>query len=260
MPEDKGYKPTKRRIEKARRNGQVLKSSLLTQSISIVALVAVVIFLGPRTWVANRMLLEYCWSEGFLHPEQCAVGMGQILLETVLPSLIFAALVSIIAEGCQIGFRFDAALLCPRGSFFELGKGFKRMASGFRNSWQILLRLALLSLVFVWFFSDIVGLAEGWIAAPWHEQVESIGRFFIGLFGASAAAAVSFGLLEYGVRRKAFYRELSMSFAELRQEHKEDEGDPQVRSMRHALHHAMTFGELVARTRKSKCIVVEKSK
>lgn len=259
MAEDKGHKPSKRRLEKARSEGKTLKSSILTQSISLVSLLAAARILAPQAWVANRMLLEYCWSEGLMYPEKCAVGMGQILLETVLPSLIFAALVSIIAEGFQIGFRFNAALASPRGSVLEIGSGFKRLASGFRNSWQLLLRLAVLSLVVFWFFSDIVGAAAGWSTASWSGRPAYAGSFLLELLALGGVLSVFLGLIDYGLKRRAYYRELSMSFAELRQEHKEEEGDPQMRSARREMHHALSLGELTARVRKSKCIVVEKS-
>ena len=74
-----------------------------------------------------------------------------------------------------------------------------------------------------------------------------------------ALTSVFFGALEYLVRRKTFYRELSMSYAELQLEQKEDAGDPQVRAVRHALHQAMSLEELVSRTRKSKVVIVERS-
>ncbi|MBN8548189.1 MAG: EscU/YscU/HrcU family type III secretion system export apparatus switch protein [Deltaproteobacteria bacterium] len=259
MAEDKGHKPSKRRLEKARREGRVPKSPILTQSISILAGLGGLFIVAPYTWVTNRMLLEYCWSDGLLEPRKCAVTMGNLLLETVLPSLLFAALVSILVEGLQVGFRFDAGLLAARASNFQLANGVKRLVSGLRNSWQSLLRLIVLSFVFAWFFSDIVKVAGGWIAAPWNGQAADAGRFFRQLLSRAGLLVVFFGIVEYAVRRRLFMKEVSMSIADLRQEHKEDEGDPHIRAARHALRRTMTYGELVARTRKSKVIVVEKA-
>jgi type III secretory pathway component EscU len=47
-----------------------------------------------------------------------------------------------------------------------------------------------------------------------------------------------------------------MSLDEMRKEHRDDAGDPQIRAVRFALHQSMTFDEMVARTRRANVVVV----
>ena len=66
------------------------------------------------------------------------------------------------------------------------------------------------------------------------------------------------GVIEYIVRRKKYFSELSMSFDELRQEMREEEGDPHIKVAQQQLHQALAYEELVARVRASKVLIVER--
>lgn len=256
MPDFKGYKPTPRRLEKARREGKVLKGHLITQLSSIVALLAGVAVSSRLTWVKNRILLEYCWSEGFEQLPTCSVGIGRILLEIVIPSLFFASFVSFVVESVQIGFRFNPALAAPRASGIDVVSGLKRMGTGVRGSWQLALRIGfIIFLVAYWFFPDLAYLGallwstDGDPALPALHLLQKIAAVSIG-------GLCIFAALDYSLRRREFYRELSMSMNDLRQEQREDEGEPLVKAQRQSLYRTLTYSEFVARARKSAVIVV----
>src|SRR6185295_10003714 len=59
------------------------------------------------------------------------------------------------------------------------------------------------------------------------------------------------GVLDYFKKRRAFYRELGMSLDEVRREHREEEGDPLIRSIRRSMQQALVYQDLVERVRKS---------
>jgi flagellar biosynthesis protein FlhB len=64
--------------------------------------------------------------------------------------------------------------------------------------------------------------------------------------------------LGYGVARWKFFRQHSMSLEEVREEYKQDEGDPHVKSARKHEHEALVMGEIERRVKKAKVIVVRK--
>ncbi len=259
MAEFKGHPATPKRLEKARRDGQRLKSPLITQLFCLVSLICSAHLTSRSTWVKNRMLLQYCWSDGYREPAVCAVGLGQQLFAIVVFSLIFGSLVSIIAESLQVGIRFNVTLIAPRISRLHVGNGLKRIAQGLKGSWQLALRLWLFSLVLFWFSPDIVRLGVSvWnIESEW--RLWYIARSLASLLMVTASVASICAVIDYTARRHEYFRELSMSTTEIRQEHRDDEGDPQIRAQRQALFRSMSYAEIVKRARESKVIIVERA-
>jgi len=72
-----------------------------------------------------------------------------------------------------------------------------------------------------------------------------------------AAVLLVFGAIDFLLQRRKFYRELSMSLDDLRREHKDEEGDPHIRSARKHMHQTLSNEDITARVRRSKVIVVE---
>jgi flagellar biosynthesis protein FlhB len=68
------------------------------------------------------------------------------------------------------------------------------------------------------------------------------------------------GIFLYSVISKLLFRkELYMTHEELKEELKESEGDPYVKSYRHALHQSFAYEEIIQRIKTSKVIIVGKN-
>ena len=72
---------------------------------------------------------------------------------------------------------------------------------------------------------------------------------------AAAVIGLFFALVEFGVARRAWLRKLRMSFAELKRELRESDGDPLARSRRKSLHRTLIRGAL-ARVKDAAFVVV----
>jgi flagellar biosynthesis protein FlhB len=92
----------------------------------------------------------------------------------------------------------------------------------------------------------------------------SLGSFFLlgsllrsvmlrGAIALTVIAAVS-----YGISRWKFMRQYRMSLQEMKDEHKEDEGDPHAKAARKHEHKMLLFAEIEKRVRSSKVIVVSR--
>ena len=75
----------------------------------------------------------------------------------------------------------------------------------------------------------------------------------------AAVVLILWGIADFGLKRRVFYRELSMSYDELKREVRDQEGDPHLKSARFAEHQSFLQQDLVARVRKSKVIIVERN-
>ena len=63
----------------------------------------------------------------------------------------------------------------------------------------------------------------------------------------------------YGMARWRFFRQQSMSLEELREEFKQEEGDPHIRAARKHEHEMLVMGEIEKRVRQAKVIIVRKT-
>ena len=77
--------------------------------------------------------------------------------------------------------------------------------------------------------------------------------------GFGVFALILLGSLEYVINRHKFLKEMSMTHTELKREHKEDEGDPYLKSSRKLLHQELLSQDLVQRVKRSKVVIVERN-
>ena len=254
MAEDKGNPPTERKRERARRDGQVLRSPIVSAAAGITIWYLTAKALVSQIILRVRSVLECCFvpSSG-MDWEGCvrtASGVGAISILVLCGAVAVAGLG---LELVQSGVRFDFSLVAPKLSRLNPAGGLKRMCRGAAGSWSGYLSVGL---CLVAAGSAVSAAVSEIAAAGWEGGVKS---------GLSASACVDrmlavlwvAGMFDYWRRRRSYLRELSMSHEEVRREFREEEGDPHVRAMRRMLHGSLLFEELKARVRRSKVIVVE---
>lgn len=258
MAEEKSLQPSKKKLEKMRKEGKVLKSPLVTQTASFLGCLAGLYGYGLFAMERNKTLLEYCWLHGYARPAVCGDGVVREVLVASLATLASALLAAIIAEVWQVGFRVQPALSAPRMNRLDATQGMRKVVGGVKGVAGMLLRATLLLLTFGWLLLEAwPGIVRSFfvvrsevpslITLPWH---------FV-LWG--GAVLLVCAVAEYAGRYRAFYKEASMSHQEMRQEYKDDEGDPHVRAQRRQMHESLLMQEMVKRVRRSNVIVVEKA-
>ena len=132
--------------------------------------------------------------------------------------------------------------------------------AGAGRVWQPVLGLALFAVLVFWILRSV---------ALWRAPFDALRDRALVLeeFGAAVRAGIALGgavlavaaAADYLARRRQFLRELSMSAAEMRQEWREEEGDPLFKAARKALHESLLMQDLVQRVRKARVIVVERN-
>lgn len=254
---EKSFKPSKKRLEDARKKGKVLKSQMLTQAVVFLAVIIAFFVILSATWVRNRMLLEYFLVEGYHQPLSCLLEIGRLLLKVIAGGLIFGGATSIIIEAVQVGVKFEPTLLKPKASNFNPAGGIKKAVTGLKQAWLKILSVLCLFVITWWFFRRFSSLIPHVFYASAEQKLAVFKEVFLFLLAGGCLCLIVVGVLEYLVKRRNFYRELSMSHEEVRREHKESEGDPLVKAVRRSQHEALLRQDIVSRVRKAKVIVVE---
>ncbi len=230
--------PSARRLEKARSEGQVPQSREL--GTFLILLVGASLLWGMGGWMMRRTiaLVEsgLTLDAKVMHePQKMFPRFTDLSFEVLLllAPLFLALIVAALATPVALkGFVFSPAGLQPKFSRLNPLQGIKRVISknGLVELVKAVLKATLIggiSALVIWKeFGDLMGL----LSQPLHAGLGNAGRlvtysFLMVVCGMIliAAADVPFQLWQY-------YDKLKMTKEEVRQEHKEMEGDPYIKA------------------------------
>jgi len=226
------------KLEKARQRGSVVRSVEVNFAVILVACVAYVQGLGPRTLDQASQHLGAALSRASrggldLHSTLELLSMDGAAAGLLAAPLLFTIWVSATLTGAlQAGGVLTSAPLTPDFSRLNPAAGLAQLFSlrSLNELWRNLLKVCAVCAALAGWYSlhlDAVLALSGRTAA---------GRVFAGLeLVASvlmllAALAIAFAMLDWGMNRQAYLRRMRMSKREIKDEHKEREGDPRIKA------------------------------
>lgn len=235
--QDRKLPATPRKIEKARGDGQVARSRDLGHFAALTAGVALLAGLAPEicAWL-GRLLAQSLRFDATLVGQPLVSGarVWSLSLQMLLVLLpLFAALVAVAVGGGVLagGWNFTLKALAPKFSKVNPLSGLQRLLSG--QQLTDTLKACLLALL-------LGGVAALYLRQQWlqHSALLQLplpaalaagGQLLrSGLFLMCAVLAV-FALVDVPLQRQMLLRRLRMSHQELKQEHKEVEGNAEVK-------------------------------
>jgi flagellar biosynthesis protein FlhB len=141
-----------------------------------------------------------------------------------------AALAALLATAAQ-GVHPSSKAMKPKFSRMNPGQGLKRMF-GPKAAWEAvksLLKTAVIGAVVWTLGKDLVPELVTAGAAPLGSTVARVQDGVMNIIWASVLAGVVIAGADYGYQRHTVMKQLKMSMHEIKQEHKQQEGDPQVK-------------------------------
>jgi flagellar biosynthesis protein FlhB len=253
---EKQFPPSIRRLIKARKEGKVVKSRMVSVAISWWALILAII--PALAWVRNGTLVQWVGYEVWT-PQ---VALGEAAWLGFLASLLIVGVLA--GSGVAAGVSQTKLLFLPtqllRGfEQYKPGAYFGRVKQGLCDSILGLIRCCFLVLVLLPVFTELVTFVPSSFmdttAGHGLQPLESVvwSLYLRGALALSVIAAIA-----YGLARWRFYRQHKMSLQEMKDEYKEDEGDPHVKAHRKHEHRALLFAEVEKRVKRSKVVVVRR--
>jgi flagellar biosynthesis protein FlhB len=251
---DKTEEPTPRRLRKARQEGDSAVSVELGRSVGLLVVLAVLPGLLAAIAAGAGAALRAALSGG----GRADLGGAAWLLVTLsTPVLAAAAAVSAILGLIQSGGTFSAARLSPDFSrvdpfqgirhlltlerLFSLGRSlFAALLIGFL-AWGVL-RDHAPSLASLAGRGDSVGTAS-WL----------MGRR---LLWSAALVGLVLGAIDYFFVRRAWLLRHRMTKDEVKREHREAEGDPEIRAARRRAHQEALAGSMIAAVKDATVLIV----
>jgi flagellar biosynthetic protein FlhB len=234
----KTEEPTGRRLEEARRQGQVAKSSDLNSWASLAGVAGAVAIYGG--WasqdLAQRLVPFLAEPDAFQLEGGGAVDVLRRAMEAGAPALLMVLgagmAAGVAANVLQQGFIFSPEALKPNFSKFSPLEGFKRLfgIDGLMHFLRSVLKLVIVGWV-AWatlgpHIRDLQSVAGMEPAAVLPFAVQLVRPLMISVLTFLGAGAV----LDWLWQRYRFIQRLRMSREEVKEELKQSEGDPQIKA------------------------------
>lgn len=232
----KTEKPTEKRKQQFRKDGMVAYSR---EATTLGALVGG--FLGAASSMGASMNAVATFARstfGDLRSEEfanTAEGFGSTFLTVVLPPALGAFAGALVTGGVQVGwpplFKLPTLNLGKIFSASSIGQMISPKAIAGRS----LLQLAKVALVAWIALRTLRSEYERFMSAPALEADDLLARTFEAIRHLAWSAIYGLALLaaiDYGKTKFSHMKKLKMSKQEIKQEHKEQEGDPRVKGRR----------------------------
>jgi flagellar biosynthetic protein FlhB len=252
---DKTEEATPRKLAKAREKGDVAVSAATSQGLGFL----VAVFVVPATVAATA-----AHASGLLRATLGGRGADwsadSLVKEVVLlvsPLLVAVAATAALATVVQTGALFAPSRMSPDWSKLDPIAGLRSLVSG-QRLWNVaralLAALAVGFLAFRVLEQHAADLAHSVANPAAASAVAGIAARRIARDAALIGLAVA--VIDLVITRRTFRTKLKMTKAEVKREHRESEGDPQLKAARSRAHHEMLAAATINAVRDATVVIV----
>ncbi len=236
--EDKQFEASQQKLQKARKEGQVVKSKDFSTAIALLVMFILIVKLAPFIWDQISILFVYLYDKipdkhiediGFVH---LAIAIFKPTLLIIGPILIAAAFIAILGDFIQVGPLVTTKPLEPKLDKLNPSKYFKNLMSP-KTAFELvknILKVVILGIigwmVYNAHLEAIIGLAA---IDNSFAIINEFGSIIIDFILKAGIAFLIIAAADYGMVRWKFLQDQKMSFKEVKDEYKNSEGDPQVK-------------------------------
>ena len=235
--EEKTEDPTPKRREESKKKGQVARSQDLNKAALLLAGMSLVYFLGSS--IRGSMAEVMTWSFSHLHDidlSQAGVNLLfheiiGVLIKILAPFAIGLMFFAIAVSMAQVGISLSFEPLIPKFNKLNPLSGMKKIFStqGLMRVLMSLLKLTVIGAVTYWAIVDelpLVFALSSFEAAAIFSIVCSITFWMVIKM---ALAMLILALIDFLYQRHKHEQQLKMSRQEIKEEMKQQEGDPMVK-------------------------------
>ena len=260
---EKRFDPTPKRKADAARDGDVLRSKEVATAVAMMTGIFMMTALGP--WLLESVRGVALASFRFeldrnveFDPGVIAMNAGSAVLP---PVLVIGLTVMVITSAVQLLLgegRFVPQNLKPKGKRLNPMNGFKRMfgSQGLIELGKSILKLILLGALAAFWISttleSLLGLGRGSLKAQLAFALEAGGSLILLL----VAGLVIIAMIDYPIQAFQRNKRLKMSFEDLKNETKQTEGSPEVKSARRQRQRDLARGSVGKAMKDAQFVVV----
>jgi flagellar biosynthetic protein FlhB len=261
--QEKTEEPTSKRLEDARKKGQIARSREFNTFAMLLASAGLLLLLGKQMGniLLKLMRTEFQISrEVIFDPESPVIHLKQAMVEgvtLVAPFLAVMVIVAVLAPLTLGGWVFSWEAVMPKFSKLDPLKGIARMFA-LQTMVELgkgLLKLALISIVAYvlakHFLAELIGLNAEPLEQSIGHALDIIGFSFLTL----CASMIVVAIVDVPYQLYEHNKKLKMTLQEIKDEMKESEGSPEVKGRQRRAQMAMAQNRMMAEVPKADVII-----
>ncbi|MHB1041885.1 MAG: flagellar biosynthesis protein FlhB [Eubacteriales bacterium] len=261
--QEKTEQATSRRLQEARKKGQVAKSTDLTGAVCLLAVVALLYATKDQFFLnIQRYFAGYFSHVGqfYAYNKEPASILNEAVIysmKLLMPFVGMAFLAVVVTNLAQVGFIFSTETLKPKGTALNPMSGFSRIFSSrsvvelFKSLFKFLIigyvTYSLIS-------SNLKDLLLIFNRSPGGIYQDLLG-FILRVAWWGALAYLILSLLDYAYQRHEYKKSLMMSKQEVKEEYRQFEGDPVVKSRQRELRRNISLNRVIGEVPRSTVII-----
>ena len=229
--------PTQFRLRKAREEGRFPVSKELIHSVQFLLFVVLLVGQFPTWWGSLQQSLRGMLAGAFLVQinQQTLFDYFRIRISPLAISLLATGAIivgaSLLSHLTSIGFGFAPSKLAPDFSHLSFGSNVKGALSRGCRSFMEAICLFPLFLAAAWYaiFDDWTELLR-LPAMSLSSELRVLGDVLSSLLWKAAGTLLLWGAIDIWRQRRRYMSELKMTKQEIREENKQNEGNPEIKS------------------------------
>lgn len=237
--EDKQFEATPQKLQRARKEGQVVKSKDFSTAISLIVMFGALYNIAPMIWqqMSKLFILIY---EQIPNKSIDEIGWQYLLILTLIPSLVIvgpimllAFMTAIISDLIQVGPLITTTPLTPKLDKINPIKGFKNIFS-MKSVFELFKNIVKVIVLGIIGYMVYKAHIPAMLALCANENTFSIlfefGKMIMEFVTKAGMIFLIIAGGDYLFTRWKFLKDQKMSFKEIKDEYKNSEGDPHVKA------------------------------
>ena len=236
--QEKTEEPTSRKLEKAREEGQVARSTELPAASVTIAALGMLYLTGDTLIhkMAEAFVSGFNFDRKLVHsPNLLPAIFGHEVLESfilIAPLLLLTITIAIASSGATGGFLFSTKAIAPKGSKLNPLNGLKRMfgTKALVELVKALLKFGLVAGVVTWVLYDNVSTLNNIGKMAFEPAMAVAGELLAKSALIMACALILIAAIDVPFQRWEFMKSMRMSKQDIKDEMKDMEGRPEVKA------------------------------
>ncbi|WMJ81347.1 fused FliR family export protein/FlhB family type III secretion system protein [Clostridium sp. MB40-C1] len=250
---DKTEDATPHKLSEAKKKGQVAKSKEVNSALTLLASTIIIITLGEYaigsfkdnivSFLGSHLNMNLDSSSLYGLLILVAIRIASVLLPIVVPMMIIGSAANII----QTGFIKSTDPIKPQLSKINPINGFKKMFS-MRTVMELIKDIAVISVVGVVGFNFLKSNFDKILNMgnlKFSVIIETVLDLTKNIFFRITLVMVGIALIDFIYQKYQFKKDMRMSKQEIKEEYKQQEGDPQIKSKIRQKQREMAMGRMM---------------
>ncbi len=257
----KTEKATPHRRQKAREEGQVAKSQDIPIAASLLVVFLLFLIYIPFAYKKLQELFIILFSDPLFNIPQNNYGLVQFVIQyliyLILPVFLALLIIGIVSNVSQVGFMITFKPLIPKPEKLNPISGLQRIFSLktlfelFKNILKLIAAIVVSYFLVSFLLEDVFRFATTTIYSDAYYLIKYTLIMILGF----ALLSIPISIVDFFFRRFEFEENIKMSKHEVKEEHKQMEGNPQIKSEIRKRMREMSMNRIMAEVPKADVVI-----